>query len=54
MTSADSLYPVPTLLAEYGCLSSESGSTENVSEVACIYGNVTQLCLVTFITSTSQ
>lgn len=36
MISAHSRYPVPNFLAEYGCLSFES---ENLSEVACIYGS---------------
>lgn len=36
MISAHSRYPVPTFLAEYGCPSFDS---ENLSEVACIYGS---------------
>ncbi|KAL9077774.1 MAG: hypothetical protein Q9161_000146 [Pseudevernia consocians] len=37
MTSAYSLYPVPTFLAAYGCLSSDPGATEDFSEIAYIY-----------------
>ncbi len=37
MKSAYSLYPVPTFLAAYGCLSSDSGATEGFSEIAYIY-----------------
>lgn len=40
MTSAYSLYPVPTFLAAYGCLSSDSGATEDFSEIAYIYCNM--------------
>ena len=37
MTSAYSLYPVPTFLAAYGCLSSNSDPIENFSEIAYIH-----------------
>lgn len=41
LTSAYSLYPVPTFLAEYGCVSSDSGSTEDFSEIDYLYGKMT-------------
>ncbi|CAF9934585.1 MAG: 1,3-beta-glucanosyltransferase gas1 [Alectoria fallacina] len=41
MTSAYFNYPVPTFLAEYGCLSFGSGATEDFDEIAYIYGNMT-------------
>lgn len=41
MLSAYSNYPVPTFLAAYGCLSFDSGLTEDFFEIAYIYGNLT-------------
>lgn len=41
MTSAYALCPVPTFLAEYESVSSDTGPTENFSEIAYGYGNLT-------------
>ena len=40
MTSDYSLYPVPTFLAAYGCLSSDSDATNRFPEIAYIYCNM--------------
>lgn len=41
MTSAYALCPVPTFLAEYESVSPDTGPTENFSEIAYSYGNLT-------------